>query len=101
MQLLRFRLIGPGVDAAEFVDIGVTQVSQSRGCGLATVSTAAVDQNRGVRFRDHFGGSIFINGTYWQLNSTRNVAAVVLVLLPYIQNDDLLRIHHLLSLIHI
>lgn len=29
------------------------------------------------------------------LNSAWNVAAVVLVLLPYIQDDSLLRVHHL------
>lgn len=53
----RLRVVGPGVDAAEFVDAGIAQLSQRRGCSLAAVSTAAVDQDRGVLLRNHLGGS--------------------------------------------
>ena len=55
---LRLCFIGPGVDAAEFVDIGVAQFCQSRGCRLAAVPAAAGHQNRGILFGDHLCGGI-------------------------------------------
>ena len=45
MNFLLLCRIGPGVDAAEFVDVGVAQVRQRGGRGLAAVSAAAVDQH--------------------------------------------------------
>lgn len=64
MDLLWFRLVGPGVDASKFVDAGVAQLSQRRGCSLAAVSTEAVDQDCGSFLGDHLSGGGFINGTY-------------------------------------
>lgn len=90
----RLRVVGPGVDAAEFVDAGIAQLSQRRGCSLAAVSTAAVDQDRGVLLRNHLGGSILVNRAYRQQDSAGDVTAVVFVLLPHIQDNDLLGVHH-------
>ena len=90
LPALRLYLIGPGVDAAEFVDAGVAQLRQRGGGGLTAVSAAAVDQHRGILLRDHLGGGRFVNGTHRQQHSAGDVAAVVLVLLTHIQNDDLL-----------
>ena len=57
---LRLCLIGPGIDAAEFVDVGVAQFGQRGGCGLAAVSAAAVDQHGGILFGNYLSGSILV-----------------------------------------
>lgn len=95
---LRLGCIGPGVDAAEFVDVGVAQFRQGRGCRLAAVPAAAVDQHRGIFFGDYLSGGILVDAPHWQQDRARDVAAVVLILLPYIQDDDFLGVHHLFGL---
>ncbi len=87
---LRFRLIGPGVDAAEFVDVGVSQFGQRGRCGFAAVSATTVDQHRGILLGDHLGSGILINGAHRQQHGAGDVATVILVLLQYIQDDNLL-----------
>lgn len=87
--------IGPGADTTEFVDVGVAQLGQRGGGSLTAVSATAIDQHRGILVRNHLGGSCFVNATHRQQDSAGNVATVVLVLLPHIQNDDLLGVHHL------
>ena len=52
-------------------------------------------KSRRILLRDYFGSSILINRAYRQKNRTGDVATVVLILLPHIQNNDLLGIHHL------
>ena len=95
LPALRLCFIEPGIDATEFVDVGATQLGQRGGGGLAAVSTAAVNQHRGVLFRDHLGGSCFVNGTHRNQDSAGDVVAVVLVLIPHIKDDDLMGVHHL------
>lgn len=73
MNLLRLRLIGPGTDAAEFVDVGVPQLGQRGEGRLAPVSAAAVDQNGRSLFRTHFS-SFFTNSTYRKKDSAGEMA---------------------------
>ena len=61
----RLRLIRPGVDAAELIDVGVAQLGQCGGGCLTAVSAAAVNQHRGVLLGNHLGSSILINGANW------------------------------------
>ena len=91
-------LIGPGVDVPEFVDVSVAQFGQRGGRGLAAVSTAAVNQHRGVLLGNHLGSSILVDSTYRQQDSTGDVATVIFVLLPHIQDDNLLGVHHFFGL---
>ena len=96
---LRLGCIGPGVDAAKFVDVGVAQFRQGRGGRLAAVPAAAVDQNGGILFGDHLSGGILVDAPHRQQDRAGDVAAVVLVLLPHIQDDDFLGVHHLFGLL--
>lgn len=86
---LWLRLIGPGIDAAEFVDIGVAQFRQGRGCRLATVPAAAVDQNGGILFGDHLSGGVFVDGPHRQQDGAGGVTSVTFALFPRIQDYDL------------
>src|SRR5699024_2073158 len=46
-------------------------------------------------FGDHLGSGRFVNTAHRQQHSAGDVAAVVLVLLAHIQDDDFLGVHHL------
>ena len=86
---LLLRLIGPGVDAAEFVDIGVAQFRQGRGCRLAAVPAAAVDQNYGILFGDHLSGGILVDAPHRQQDRAGDVTSVTFALFPRLQDYDL------------
>ena len=70
---LWLRLIGPGVDAAKFIDVGVAQLRQGGGGGLTAIPAAAVDQDRGILLGNHLCGSRFVDGAHRQENGAGEV----------------------------
>ena len=86
---LRLGCIGPCVDTAEFVDVGVAQFRQGRGCRLAAVPTAAAHQNCGILFGDHLSGGILVDGSHRQQGRAGDVTSVTFALFPRLQDYDL------------
>ena len=90
--------IGPGTDAPKLIDAGVAQLCQGFGRLFAAAAAAAVNQDRRVLFRDDPGGALLADGAQRQQDRAGDVAAVVFVLFPHVQDQDLLGVHHLLGL---
>ena len=63
---LFFHLIRPGRNAAEFINLSIAQPRQRFRRLLAAVSAATVHQHLRILFRNHPGGSLFIDRTHRQ-----------------------------------
>ena len=82
----------------QVIDGGVAQLRQGGGGGLATGPAVAVDQHSLVLVWDDLCGAGGADGGEWQQFGSGDVAGVVLVLFPNIQNQQLLSgVHHFLS----
>ena len=57
----RLCLIESGIDAAEFVDVGIAQLGQHGRGGLTAISDSAVDKDCGILLGDYLGGGRFVN----------------------------------------
>src|SRR5699024_1259015 len=65
------------------------------GSGFAAVSAAEVYQNCRVLVRDDLGSGFIGDGPHRQQHCVGNVPAVVFLLLPHIQDQYILGVHHL------
>ncbi len=88
-----FQFIGPIDDAAEFLDIRISQLHQCLGYDLAAAAAAAVDQDQLVLVRQHLLG-LFRDLVVGDLNGTGDVALIVFLLRPGIEDHiPLLGVH--------